>query len=51
MVLTDEFAGLCLMYQSYHSVEDKEKSPGSPLRRSGSYILRISGRKQGSGPG
>lgn len=27
MVLTDEFAGLCLMYQSYHSVEDKEKSP------------------------
>ena len=27
MVLTDEFAGLCLMYQSYHSTEDKEKSP------------------------
>ena len=27
MILTDEYAGLCLMYQSYHSVEDKEDSP------------------------
>ena len=27
MILTDEFAGLCLMYQSTHSVEDKEESP------------------------
>ena len=26
MILTDEFAGLCLMYESTHSVEDKQDS-------------------------
>ena len=27
LILTDEFAGLCLMYQAIHGVEDKEKMP------------------------
>lgn len=27
MVLTDEFAGLCLMYQVYHGGEDQQKMP------------------------
>lgn len=27
MILTDEFAGLCLMYQAVHGEEDKKKAP------------------------
>ena len=27
LILTDEFAGICLMYQAVHGVEDKEKMP------------------------
>lgn len=27
MILTDEFAGLCLMYEATHGVEDKQDSP------------------------
>ena len=27
MILTDEYAGLCLMYQAIHGEEDKEKAP------------------------
>lgn len=27
IILTDEFAGICLMYQAVHGVEDKEKMP------------------------
>ena len=27
MILTDEYAGLCLMYQAIHSVEDKKNMP------------------------
>lgn len=27
MILTDEFAGLCLMYEATHGIEDKQDSP------------------------
>jgi hypothetical protein len=27
MILTDEYAGLCLMYQVIHGEEDKKKMP------------------------
>lgn len=27
MILTDEFAGLCLMYKAYHGGEDKKRQP------------------------
>jgi hypothetical protein len=27
IILTDEFAGLCLMYRTYHGEEDKKKMP------------------------
>ena len=27
ILLTDEFAGLCLMYKTYHGEEDKKKMP------------------------
>jgi hypothetical protein len=27
MILTDEYAGLCLMYQAIHGEEDKKKMP------------------------
>ena len=29
ILLTDEFAGLCLMYKTYHGEEDKRKLPDS----------------------
>ena len=29
ILLTDEFAGLCLMYKTYHGEEDKKKMPNS----------------------
>jgi len=29
ILLTDEFAGLCLMYKTYHGEEDKKKVPNS----------------------
>ena len=29
MVLTDEFAGLCLMYRAVHGEEDSKKMPNS----------------------
>jgi hypothetical protein len=27
ILLTDEFAGVCLMYRTYHGEEDKKKMP------------------------
>ena len=27
MILTDEYAGLCVMYQAIHGEEDKKKKP------------------------
>lgn len=27
MILTDEYAGLCVMYQAIHGEEDKKKMP------------------------
>ena len=29
ILLTDEFAGICLMYRTYHGEEDKKKMPNS----------------------
>ena len=37
IILTDEFAGLCLMYQAWHGEEDKKKMP-NPLDEE-QYIL------------